>query len=338
MDNNNFYSKLNSIGLLKFFSDLDTQRAITVAVMIPTMTFFVTVFSNLCNFVYWSAYFNRFNIPLTYIDDAIIPENNIKYIIILSVPVIVFIWLIFESIKNTTIKVFFKIEEKYKNKHIKMINFLKKTFYILVIFISITMFPFLVEMENFIVLSLYFEFVIFVLWNISKRTIGKKFSFSKSKYYSVRLSCIFTIIYLIFGAVYCFGAYEGYSIKGGQNLQIIYDSHTNYYNLNNEDEISSELILFETEDYFYVTDIIIRKNDQLQAIIYGTDSYRFIEKIDCPTKTIYAYLSYIGRNTNAILLNTLPNVYNFAVLIFAITIVALLSIPKKKEFETKSKN
>lgn len=335
MDDKNFYSKLNSIGLIKFFSDLDTQRAIVVAIMIPAMTFFVTVFSNLCNFIYWSAYFNRFNIPLTYIDEAIIPENNIKYIIILSVPVIVFIWLIFEVIKKIIIKVFVKIVENYKDKYAKRINFLKKLFSVVGIFIIVPIFAFLIELENFIVLSLYVEFAIFVLWNISKRTIGKKYSFSKSKHYFVRLGCIFIIPYLIFGMVYCLGAYEGYSINGGQGLQIVYDLDTNYNNLNNENEISSQLILFETEDYFYVTDIIIRKNDQLQAIIYGTDTYRFIEKIDCPTKTIYAYLSYIGRNHNAILLDILPNVYVFALLIFSITAVVLLSIPKKKEGERK---
>ena len=61
-------SQLNKIGLLKVFASMDTQSAIVAAVVISFITFLSAGFINLCNYIYWSAYFTKFNIPLSYID------------------------------------------------------------------------------------------------------------------------------------------------------------------------------------------------------------------------------------------------------------------------------
>lgn len=88
MKREGFELELNKIGLFKIFSNMDTQSAVVAALVISIVTILATGFIDLCNYIYWSAYFASFNIPLSYIDQAIIHENGAKYLIVLLVPLL----------------------------------------------------------------------------------------------------------------------------------------------------------------------------------------------------------------------------------------------------------
>ena len=82
---------LNRMGLFKIFSNMDTQSAIVAALAISFTTLLATGFIDLCNYVYWSAYFTKFNIPLAYIGEAIIHEDGTKYLAVLLIPLLVIV-------------------------------------------------------------------------------------------------------------------------------------------------------------------------------------------------------------------------------------------------------
>lgn len=115
-------SQLNKIGLLKVFASMDTQSAIVAAVVISFITFLSAGFINLCNYIYWSAYFTKFNIPLSYIDEAIIHENGIKYVAVLCIPLLLFFWWILNVIKKVTLRLWGKITKNYKPVSLKILK------------------------------------------------------------------------------------------------------------------------------------------------------------------------------------------------------------------------
>lgn len=343
MDKKTNLSDLKNIGLFKIFSNLDTQSAIVAAISISVLTFLVSGFSNLCNYIYWSAYFNKFNIPLSYIEEAIIPANNTKYILLMYIPAVIFIWLFLRAILHLCQKLTKKISElRAVNTLSKQIKSLLKwsSASVLIIIIS-GLFPFIFEIGKtdmlYIALSLYAETVIFVLWHISKATIGKRFSFSQKKYYSARIIFIFVSVYLVLGTVYFSGSLENYNSAGNQSLQIVYDSDTDYSKIDSDDKISSQLILFETKDYYYITDILVINPEEgaLSVMMLGNDTYRFIDKVDCPVKTIYANLIGVGSSRNELTPAISSELFIITVTIFTVSFICLLSIPKKDEEDTK---
>ena len=71
----------------------------------------------------------------------------------------------------------------------------------------------------------------------------------------------------------------------------------------------------------------------LLAQVWSDDSYRFIDKINCPVKSVYAHLSYISSRRNEPLINRLFPVYVCASLAFGVAFISLMSIPVKEEKE-----
>ena len=201
--------------------------------------------------------------------------------------------------------------------------------------ILILVFPLLLTVgeirEHYVILILYLELIVFVLWSFFHSAFKNKCSISKRKYYIVRAVGAFILIYLILGGIYYSGSMENYGRDGFQDLQIIYDPEMNYYTLNGKNEISSQLVLLETAEYYYVTDIKVTLADGLNVQIWGDDSYRFISKIDCPVKNIYARVSYIGSRYEEPLLNKMFGAYAVLSLLFGVSYIPLLSIPMKKE-------
>ncbi len=329
--------ELNKIGLIKVFSNLDTQSAIVAAIAISVMTFLANGFIDLCNYIYWNAYFTKFNIPLTYINEAIVYENGMKYAAVLCIPLLVFVWWLLGALQKGIASAFRKIEAKRKpsaHKNCAAEKAIKALFAVLLTlcFIGVFLLLFAWSMENrwYLFFAFYTEFAIFVFWSGCKATLGKKFRFSKKFYYSIRIVGIFILIYLILGVVYFLGSYRNYQGSGIESLQIVNDSEINYYRLTEEDEIASQLVLFETEDTYYVTDVKIVGGSSLKVQIWGSDTYRFIDKIDCSVKTIPAYLAYIGSNRNT-LFSGMDFEYFLLTTAFVLVFVPLVSIPKKEE-------
>ena len=338
MDKRNSDFGLNKIGLFKVFSNLDTQSAVIAAIVISLLTVLATGFMDLCNYIYWNAYFTSFNIPLAYIDEAIIHENGGKYLVALCVPVLVFIWWLLTVIRRALAKLCSKLKGKSFIPSSPYIVIPLKLFFI--IFIGFCMvcvfFMLLGEITlsgQYILFVLYTEFFAFVVWSISKATIGRKASFSKKFYYIVRVIGILITVYLVLANVYFSGSMQNYGNRSTQSLQIVYDSEINYIALEEEDEIDSQLILFETEDYYYVTDVTVRGGNVLRVKIWNNDSYRFISKIDCPVKTIYGNLFYVDEKPQNHIATNAYMGYVITSLAFGIAFILFLSIPKREEIK-----
>lgn len=339
--------QLDKFKLLKVFSNMDTQSAIVAAIAISIISFLVTGFSNLCNYIYWSAYFTKFNIPLAYMDEAIIHENGIKYSVILITPLLILFWLLLGAIKNTAKKGFLKSKKMHEIKNlsriqqytIKIFKYLFSFFTMLVLVSCLVLLAEWISFEKYcIVFILFFELIIFIFWNISKTIFGKKYSFSQSKYYFIRIVGIIIVLYLILGNVYISGGLKNYRDKEMQRLQIINETDINL-TLDDGDEIKSQLVLFETTDYYYVTDVTITKTDGLNVKIWGTDSYCFINKIDCSVKSVYARLIYIGGDWyQDSSVNKFAGLYVGSSLIFSLVFIPLLTIPMREDKKDKKAN
>lgn len=98
--------------MIKIFSNLDTQSAIVAAIAISVITFLANGFIDLCNYIYWNAYFTKFNIPLSYINQAIIYENGMKYTAVLCIPLFFFAWYLLQMLQKLLLFFFKKRKEK----------------------------------------------------------------------------------------------------------------------------------------------------------------------------------------------------------------------------------
>ena len=327
---------LQKVGLIKIFSNLDTQSAIVAAIAISVITFLANGFIDLCNYIYWNAYFTKFNIPLSYINQAIIYENGMKYTAVLCIPLFFFVWYLLQMLQKSLLFFLKKRKGTCTTTQKKRIadQVVKAILAILftACFIGVFLPVFAWSMENryYLFLAFYAEFVIFVFWTGCKATFGKRFSLSKKAYYAVRIVGTFLLIYLILGIVYFMGSYRNYRGSGIEGLQIVNDAEINYFQLTEQDEIDSQLVLFETEDTYYVTDVKIIGGSSLKVQIWGSDTYRFIDKIGCSVKTIPAYLAYVGSNRGT-LFNGMDFEYFLLTAAFVLIFVPLISIPKKEE-------
>ncbi len=326
--------QLNKLGLFKIFSSLDTQSAIVAAVVISVSTFLASGFIDLCNYIYWNAYFTEFKIPMAYFDEAIIHEEGIKYVTVLCIPILILIWyflgLLKKGVKYTCSQInrllrFKRLKHNltYINKILAVCLFLM---FALFSFYGLTVF---IRLRNIFYILLYVEVVLFVFWNCSKMYFRRKFTFSKKNYYFVRIIGIAVMIYVILGNVYYSGSFQNYSRNSNQIVKLVNYAEDDYHS-SNQEEVQAQLVLLETADYYYVTDVIMTNKAGLKVQVLNDDSYRFIDKVDCPVKSVYANLSYIrGRREDDIIDQTFG--YFFAIsLVSIITFVALLSIPMKK--------
>lgn len=334
--------QLNNIGLFKIFSNLDTQSAIVAAIAISITTFLASGFIDLCNYIYWSAYFTEFKIPMAYFSEAIIHEDGIKYTAVLLIPVMILLWCFLGMLKSTAGYVVVKIKERFQSKRFERHRhqmtyaekivwmFYKCLFYVLVVMGLIAGFAFVAALDNMAFLIFYFEFGIFVLWHCCKATLGKKFSLEKKPYYLVRIIGIIVLTYMILGNVYYAGSMENYSRNSTQMVKVVNNSDGSYQ-INENGEKITQLVLLETADYYYVTDVIISDNDEFDFQIVNTDSYRFIDKVDCPVKSVYANLKYIrGRHIDDVASKTF-GYFMTTSLISVLAFVSLFSIPMKKK-------
>ena len=346
MDEKNLNSKyeLKQIGLIKILSNLDTQSAVVAAIVISLITVVSSGFLNLCHYIYWSAYFSRFNIPLVYLEEAIIPTSGTRYTLILFIPIIIFVWWILREIFACAQKFLnrmkarrsLQIDKKSAFNSSKLNTVIQRVFCFFAVVIS---FLFFLAVWSFIVVekgfngiwlgvnAIYLEIAFYFMLKISRACFGKVFSFSKKSYIVIRVIGVILVLYMILAEIYVAGNFDNYS-NGDQSVKVIND-YTIDYNVRGDAEYNVNIVLFETADYYYITDAKMKITDNKRYFtVLDDDSYKFIDKKENPIKTVYGNLFTIGHRGN----NTLdPNMdgYFFGVLGLIFIYICLLGIPLK---------
>ncbi len=347
MDEKNTNSKyeLKQIGLIKILSNLDTQSAVVATIVISLITVVSSGFLNLCHYIYWSAYFSRFNIPLAYLEEAIIPTSGTRYTLILFIPIIIFVWWILGEIFICAQKIINKMKANRSLRTDKNSAFGSSKLNIVIqrilcFFAVIISFLFFLAMWVLIIDAkglngiwlginvIYLEIAFYFLLKISRACFGQLFSFSKKSYIAIRVIGVILVLYMILAEIYVVGNFDNYS-NGDQSVKVINDYTIDYYNLSNDAEYNVNIVLFETADYYYITDAKMKiTNNQRYFTVLDDDSYKFIDKKENPVKTVYGNLFTIGHRGN----NTLnPDMdgYFFGVLGLIFIYVCLLGIPLK---------
>lgn len=322
--------QLQKTSLFKIFSSLDTQSAVVAAVVISVLTFLSAGFFDLCNYIYWSAYFTKFRIPLAYMDEAIIHENGIKYIAVLCVPAVLFVWWLLGVIRNV-ISIWMEKRRKDRRKPIKKAaGSVLKAIAGMVVFLGLI---FLWDFEaSWIILVFYTEFAIFLWWSQCKGCVTEESSCPAKVYYTIRIVGVLVMIYVFLGGVYYAGSFANYSRDSAQSLQLINAENVNYYQLEQDKKVDAQLVLLETADYYYVTDVVVVKNTNgLFVQIWNDDTYRFVDKIDRPVKSVFAWLSYIDGRDDEGNISKQFDAYVVVTFICIAVFVRLLSIPKEEK-------
>lgn len=337
----------NKTGLFFILSQLDTQSAIVAAVVISVITFLCASLIDLCNYIYWSAYFTRFRIPLAYIDQAIIHENGIKYTVILFIPVLAFTWWLLCLLKKALFKGLAGMNQKRKRRPVgRQFTLIEKILMwlcmllvvLLLLFGGALLLMWSIDHDMPVWFVLYIELVVFVLWTLFRASIGKRFTVSKKKYYFIRIVGCFMMAYLLFGSMYFAGSFDNYSRRGAQTLQIICDSKIDNTNPAGDNAFEAKLILLETEDHYYVREATVKRVGLLQVKIWNDASSCFVDKSDCPVQSIYAELWDMSGRRFEPAFSGLFEEYLAASLIFVVVFIALLSVPmepKKLKDENK---
>ena len=348
MKTNDSYTnnEVEKIGLIRIFSNLDTQSAIVAALVISLGTILLNYFIKLCYFVYWRAYFDRFYIPLEYFDEAIIQETGTKYILFLFVPPVIFVWWClgeFTTVINSKVVTKLKIQEK-KIRFLddnKLICKLVKFLLILSVYI---LFSFLLEIVvgcfwsifgNYYNIGtiLFVEIILYIFIRICKRYFGVNYVFSKRRYYCVRIIGGIISVYLVLGAVFFVGHFSNSgSYIGTQGVRLVNESKDSFRDIKEGDVLEVKMVLLETEDYYYVANCeLTKQNGNLELGLWSIDSYRFIDKLNCPILTKYVNFRYYNTRYNENAYELLFGMYFYCVFIFVFIFCCLLSVPANKK-------
>lgn len=353
-DNNNKESV--RMGWSQIFSHIDTQSAIMAALVISVGTFLLKYLFELCEFIYWRSYFKRFYIPFEYFDEAIIPETGMKYIIILYVPVVVALWWCLNTISKAIhylkkqekisrmweqTKEDFKFIKKWdRNKwYVKCINvvLIFCVYLVLFLLVLLAMSYFWSKNEYYhIGLILFVEIIFYVFNRICRNYFGNYFSFSKNAYYFyVRIIGGVISIYLVLGCVFFVGSFSNSgAYLGEQGVRLVNESYNSFRDVKAGDKLDVKMVLLETEDYYYVTNAELEnRNGRFCLNIWSVDTYRFIDKVDCPITTEYVSLWYYSTLYDENIHDLYFDIYFGSVFAFIFIIVCFLNIPVRKENE-----
>lgn len=313
--------------------NLDTQSAITAALFVSLLTVASSFFVNLCNYVYWYAYFTRFQIPMAYFEEAIIPERGFLYAVAMCVPVALLWWWGMHKIAALFNRWF--PEKPMDAKKQRCRKFVLISFYVVILLALLGGGIFIPEILPegvlyFLWTVLHIEIGLFVFQKIFRFILGYNYAVSEKTYLIIRVLAVLFLIYAILGGVFFAGQQENYSGNAGQSLKIVNDPQINVFEMENGEEMTIDLVLLETSDYYYVTQSTLRKTDNaLYMQVWDDDTYRFVNKIDHPVKSIYAQLWY-NNSGNQATMDTLHVLYIFAVAVGSIVFMGLFSLPKKE--------
>ena len=349
---------LEKIGLIKIFSNMDTQSAIVAAVAISLGTVLLNYLVELCNFVYWRAYFNRFHIPLEYFDEAIIPETGIKYTIVLYIPVVLFLWWGLNALSDLINKMFkskfaLKLKKKKKRttlpnsekRYMKCLKIIAIFFVYFVLFILtlyvVSFFSYKDVQYSYLCIILCAEASIYIFSRLCKNCFSSYCGFSKKVYVKVRIIGGILAVYLVLGYVFFVGSFSNSGVfEGGQVVNLVNnledESQPPFFNVKQGDKAEVKMVLLETENYYYVTNAELEnRNGNLCLTIRNDDTYRFIDRVDCPITSKYVNLSYFNKKSDENKQDTIMWIYIGSVFTSVFLFGCLLSIPARKDTEEK---
>ena len=324
----------NSFGVIRQVFNLDTRSAIVAAVVVSVVTLAGAFLVDLCNYVYWYAYFTRFRIPMAYFEHAIIPESGLKYTIVMCIPVLLgFWWRMHTAVAK--VKALWNSKPRTNKLRPWMNTFCRFACWFLALVLLLLTVVFILEYSNRRILwwgfaLLLVEVAVFILWTACRESFGYKFRFSGKTRTVICVIAAVLLLYGVLGGFYFSGSMENYVGDQGQSLKILSEPQIDTVGLEEKEEVSVQLVLLETEDHYYVTQAQLRKIDGAFYVrVWDRDTYRFVDKIDRPVSSIYASLWHIdaSRGTS---LDHLFTPYMIATPILVLLFMCLLSIPKKE--------
>ena len=320
----------SNTSIISVLFNLDTQSAITAALFVSLFTLAGSFFIDLCNYVYWYGYFERFHIPMAYFEEAIIPDLGFLYIVAICVPMPLLWWWGLHKLgvlvdKWITAK---PVEEGKRRRRETWASIL----YIVILLALVVLEIFLLEIvpegvPYLLTVLLILETTMFIILKYVKLDFGSNYKLSEKSYWIIRILAVLFLLYVILGAVYFSGQRDNYDEVVGQSLKIVNEPQINMSEMKNGEEIVIDLVLLETSDYYYVSQATLRiTDDALYIQVWDEDTYRFINKANCPVKSIYAQLSDSDSVTNA--QSLLLVLYLVVSMLCGIIFMYLFTLPK----------
>lgn len=338
------------IELPRIFSSIDTQSAIVATLVISLGTLILKYFIDLCEFVYWRSYFNRFYIPLEYLGEAIIQTTEMKYTFILYTPLIVFLWWglnTLSNVINSKIPSRVKKQEKKarlmagKKRCVLALNIIHAFgIYVCLFWVIGIVADFFMDTYGYyyhVGMIIFAEICLYIFSRVCKKIFGVKYVFSKKIYFYIRFIGLVISFYLVLGFVFFLGSFSNAGSNiGTQSVRLVNESSCSFDDIKEGERLDVKMVLLETEEYYYVTDAKLnRENGNLKLLILNLDNYRFIDKVECPTTTRYINLKFWSALYDENVHELHFYVYLFSVFIFLFIIGGLLSVPKRKNREEK---
>ena len=322
----------STASIISVLFNLDTQSAITAALFVSLFTVAGSFFIELCNYVYWYGYFERFHIPMAYFEEAIIPDRGFLYFVVICVPVVVLLWW---PLRKLGVLVDKWVTEKYvEEEELRRRKTWVRILSIVILLALVCLEFFLLErvpkgIPYLLTVLLVLEAAAVIVLKYIKIEFGGNYKLSEKCYWTVRILAVLFLLYVILGAVYFSGQKDNYDEVVGQSLKIVNEPQINVSEMKNDEEIVIDLVLLETSDYYYVSQATLRvTDDELYIRVWDVDTYRFINKANCPVKSIYAQLPDSDSLTNT--QSWLLVVYLTVSLICGIIFMYLFTLPKKE--------
>ena len=321
----------STASIISVLFNLDTQSAITAALFVSLFTIAGSFFIDLCNYVYWYGYFERFHIPMAYFEEAIIPDLGFLYMVAICVPLPLLWWWGLHKL-DVLVDKWINAKPVEGKKRRRRREIWISILYIVIMLALICLEFFLLEIvpegvPYFLTAMLIVETAMFIILKYIKFDFGSNYKLSEKNYWIIRILAVLFLLYVILGAVYFSGQKDHYDEVVGQSLKIVNEPQINVSEMKNGEEIVIDLVLLETSDYYYVSQATLRITDDAPYIqVWDEDTYRFINKANCPVKSMYAQLSDSDSLTNT--QSWLLALYLFVSLICGVIFMYLFTLPK----------
>ena len=330
------------IRYIRVFRDLDIKSKIVASIVISLITISCNWFVNLCGYLYWRSFFSRFKIPFKYINEAIIPRNDMKYIIVLMIPPIILLWL-FLSACLQKLKPFLNPFFKKISIHVLKKNSIIVKLLIFIFTLGVIFFLLIVGIEiadewKWLVVSavrrtvfyvLFLEVIAFLGYHLFRFVLQNYHHLEQRKWKQWIIINGIVAIYLVLSIVYVFGALSNnYPKNWYQTITIVADDDYESL-LNNNEETSVRIVLFETADYYYVVDALARGKDNINI---NKLDYTFVEKKQCPiARILVKSLMVFPSSNDQIDFNRLASVQFCITCCFFVYLIIFLAYPHQEK-------
>lgn len=320
--------------IFRVLFNLDTQSAITAALFVSLLTVAGSFFIKLCNYVYWYPYFTRFRIPMAYFDDAIIPETGFVYTVAILVPIALLWWWGLRKL-NTSFDKWLTARlpatEKRQRLRESLLTWICIAFMLILLFLDIFLLEIVPEGFPYLLTGmLIVESGMFTGLQIFRLNLKHDYRISEKGYLVIRILAVMFLLYAILGGMYFSGHGENFWDIDTQVLKTVNEPRIDVTAMEDGEEVTVELVLLETADYYYVSHATLRKSgDSLYMQVWDDDTYRFIDKTDRPVKSVNAHLWQSDRDSQTVY-DTLYLLYMILCILGGILFMGLFALPKKE--------